>query len=201
MILKIYPQNPNEKHVAQVVRLLEADGLAVFPTGSLYAIGCSIASPKAVERLKTLSGRSESKLTIMCGDLSRIADYAKVDNEAFKILKRNLPGPFTFILPSSSRVPDKILGKRKCVGVRIPEDPIAHAILAELGVPMVTCTLRSSEGEAEYSTDPELMHEEWGGFVDVVVDGGEGGVVPTTVVDLTGDDPEVIREGAGELML
>lgn len=198
MTIKIYPQNPNEKHVAQVADILRDGGVAVFPTDGLYAIGCSIASPKAVERLKTLSGRSESKLTIICADLSHIADYAKVDNSAFKILKRNLPGPFTFILPASSRVPDKVLGKRKSVGVRVPDNPIPVAIIRELGSPLVSCTLRTAGDEQEYTTDPELMLEEWGGVVDVLVDGGAGGLVPTTVVDLSEGEAEIVREGAGE---
>lgn len=203
MVIKIYPQNPNEKAIAQVVQRLRDGGVAVIPTDGMYAFGCALSSPKAIERLKVITGCKDSDLDIMCGDLSHIADYAKVDTPAFKILKRNLPGPFTFILPASSRVPDKVLGKRKAVSVRIADNAIPTAVINELGCPLVTLSEwpEGEQDEQEYITDPELIEEQWGGFVDMVIDAGHGGIMPTTLVDLTQGDPEILRQGEGELVL
>ncbi len=199
MIVKLYPQNPNERVVAQVADVLRHDGVIVYPTDGVYAFGCSLHSTKAVERLKTIKGKKESGFTLLCHDLSNIADYARVDNATFKLLKRNLPGPFTFVLKASSKVPDKVLERRKTIGVRVPDNAIALAIVRELGVPMFTSSVRETDDVVEYTTDPELIAEKWGAVVDLVVDGGYGMNVPTTLVDLSGDEPEILREGGGEL--
>ena len=137
----------------------------------------------------------------MCSDLSNISDYAKVDNTDFRILKRNLPGPFTFVMKASSKVPDKVLAKRKTLGIRIADNPITIAIVRALGAPLVTSSVKNRNQYEEYTTDPELIEERWGNVVDIVVDGGPGGLVPTTLVDLTDDEPEILREGGGELQL
>ena len=200
MLVKIYPENPNERSVAQVVDVLRADGVVIYPTDGVYAYGCSLRSPKAIARLREITRKSEDMLSIMCGDLASIADYAKVDTPTFKLLKRNLPGPFTFILQASSRVPEKVLERRKTVGIRMSDNNIALAIVHELGAPLLTSSVKEHEdGEAEYLTDPELINEEWGSEVDLVVDGGYGTDVPTTLVDLSGGEVEILREGGGEL--
>ncbi len=199
MIIKLYPENPNGKQVAQVVRCLEEGGVVIYPTDSVYAFGCSLRSPRAIERMVAIKHKQQSFLTLVCEDLSRVSEYVKVDNPAFKLLKRNLPGPFTFILNPSSRVPDKALGRRKSIGVRIPDNNIPLEIVRALGVPMLTTSVRDEDEVVEYTTDPELMEERYGMLVDMVVDGGYGDNQPTTVVDLTGDEPEILRQGKGEL--
>lgn len=201
MLIKIYPENPNMKNVMQVVDILRAGGVVVYPTDGVYAFGCSIKSVKGVERIKNIRGKKESGFSIMCSDLGNIADYARVDNAEFRTLKRNLPGPFTFILNASSRVPDKILGKRKTIGIRVADNQIPLTIIKELGEPLVTSSVKADDDVIEYITDPELIEEKWGGIVDAVIDGGYGDIVPTTLVDLTGDDVEILREGGGELKL
>ena len=186
-MIKIYAQNPNEKAVARVADVLRSDGVIVYPTDSVYAFGCSIRSPKAIERLRALSGKKGDEFSIVCPDLSTISAYARVDNAVFKVLKRNLPGPFTFVLNASGKVPDKFLEKRKTVGVRIPDHAVALAIVEALGHPLVTASVKDSE--EEYTTDPSLIEERY------------GLCVPTTVVDCTDEsDIVVLREGIGELV-
>jgi tRNA threonylcarbamoyl adenosine modification protein (Sua5/YciO/YrdC/YwlC family) len=201
MLIKIYTQNPNEKQIVQVADILRNGGVVIYPTDGIYAYGCAITASKAIERIKSIKGKKESALSIMCADLSNISDYAKVDTPEFKILKRNLPGPFTFILKASSRVPDKVHEKRKTIGVRIADNPITLAIVRELGVPMITSSVKAHDDVEEYLTDPELIDERWGDTVDAVIDGGYGANIPTTLVDLTTDEPEIVRQGAGELLL
>mgnify|MGYP003221938158 CR=1 FL=1 len=173
MLTKIYEQNPSERELQKVVDVLVHDGIVIYPTDSVYAFGCSLHSPKAIERLRRMRGKDAEAFSVVFGDIAQVAEYCRVDNTAFRILKRNLPGPFTFVLTASSRVPDKALEKRRTIGIRIPDNAI--------------------------STDPELIHERYGRDVALVIDGGMGDNVPTTVVDLTGDEPEVLREGKGEL--
>ncbi|MCL2561017.1 MAG: L-threonylcarbamoyladenylate synthase [Rikenellaceae bacterium] len=199
MLVKIYPENPSEKAVMHVVEVLRADGVIVFPTDGVYAYGCSIRSAKGFERLRTIRQKAEAKFAIMCPDLSCISDYARVDTPTFKLLKRNLPGPFTFVLNASSRVPDKVLGRRRTIGVRIDANPIAQAILRELGSPMIISSVKEHDGEEEYLVDPELIAERWGRTVDMVIDGGRGNTVPTTLVDMSHGEAEILRQGGGEL--
>lgn len=200
MLVKIYPDNPSPKMIAHVAEVLRADGVIIYPTDGVYAYGCSIRSAKGIERLKRIKDKPESEFSIMCADLAGIADYAKVDTPAFKVLKRHLPGAFTFILRGSSRVPDKVMPRRKTVGVRMSENAIARAIVQELGASLVTASVREHGGEVEYQTDPELIHEQWGGAVDMVIDGGLGAVIPTTVVDLSIEgEVRIVRQGGGIL--
>lgn len=197
MLCKIYGQNPSERELQRVVGALGSDGIVIYPTDSVYAFGCSLRSVKAIERLRRLKGKNEFALVF--ADLAQVAEFCRVDNAAFRILRRNLPGPFTFVLPASSRVPDKTLGKRKTVGVRIPAHPVARAIVGALGEPLVTTSLPEDECAPEYATDPESIYERYGRDVQWVVDGGVGESEPTTIVDLSGDEPEILREGKGEL--
>lgn len=196
MLTKIYAENPSERELRRVIEALERDGLIVYPTDSVYALGCSLRSPRAIERLRRIKGGGE--LSVVFDSIASVAEYCRVDNAAFRILRRNLPGPFTFILPASSRIPDKTLGRRRTIGIRIPDNPVACAIVAALGCPLVTTSVKDDDGEEEYTTDPELIHERYGHEVALVVDGGMGDNVPTTVVDLTGGEPEIVREGKGE---
>ena len=199
MLVKIYGQNPSEKELKRVVEALERDGVVIYPTDSVYAFGCSLRSARAIERLRRLRGRSEDSLSVVFYDIAQVAEYCGVDNAAFRILKRNLPGPFTFILPASSRVPDKALERRRTIGVRIPSHPVARAVVEALGCPMITASVKDDDEVVEYTTDPELIEERYGREVSLVIDGGIGDNVPTTVVDLTGDEPEILREGRGDL--
>ena len=198
-LIKIYPQNPSEREIEKVVKVLENDGVVIYPTDGVYAFGCLLKSAKAVERLRKLSGREEKLLTIVCSDISMIDKFARIDNSQFKILKRNTPGAFTFILEPSSKVPDKALSGRKTVGIRIPDNNIPLAIVERLGFPLATASVKDDDEVMEYTTDPELIAERYEQEVEMVVDGGYGLLVPTTLVDLTGDEPEILREGGGEL--
>ena len=200
MLLKIYENNPSPREVERVVKCLRDGGVIIYPTDGVYALGCSMQSGKAVARFKQICGKSDDRLTVVCRSLSVISELARVSNPQFKILKRNLPGPFTFILEASSRVPDKILGKRKTIGIRVPDNSIAMAILEALECPMVSTSVKDDDEVLEYTTDPELIEERYRGTVDVVVDGGYGSLIPTTLVDLTEEEPEVLREGGGELV-
>ena len=199
MLTKIYEQNPSEKELKRVVEALERDGIVIYPTDSVYAFGCSLKSNKAIERLRSLTGKMGSNFSIICPDLSTIAAYAKVDNDTFKMLKRNLPGPFTFLLNASGKIPDKFLEKKKIIGVRMPDNSIPIAMVQALGHPMVSASVKDMD-EEEYTTDPSLIAERYGSTVDAIIDGGYGNNIPTTVVDCT--DPEeavIIREGIGIL--
>lgn len=199
MLVKIYAENPSERELKRVVEALERDGIVIYPTDSVYAFGCSLRSAKAVERLRRLRGRSEAPLTVVFHDIAQVAEYCRVDNTTFRILKRNLPGPFTFLLPASSRVPDKALERRRTIGIRIPAHPVARAVVEALGCPMITASVKDDDEVVEYTTDPELIEERYGREVSLVIDGGMGDNVPTTIVDLTGDEPEIVREGRAEL--
>ncbi|MDR2894160.1 MAG: threonylcarbamoyl-AMP synthase [Alistipes sp.] len=199
MIVRIWPDNPNPKQIAHAAEVLRADGVIAYPTDSVYALGCSLHNPKAIERMRTIKGKDASVFTLVFDSLARIADFARVDNPQFRVLKHNLPGPFTFLLSPLSRVPEKALARRKSIGVRVPSNPIARALIAELGCPMLTTSVKDDDEFIEYTTDPELIHERYLRMVDMVIDGGIGASTPTTVVDLTGDEPEILREGLGEL--
>ncbi len=199
MLIRIYAENPSERELAKAVAVLENDGIVVYPTDSVYAFGCSIRSPKATERMRRIKGKGATTFSVVFSDIAQAAEYCRVDNAAFRILKRNLPGPFTFLLPASSRVPDKALERRRTIGVRIPSNAVARALVEALGCPMLTTSVRDDEQETEYTTDPELIAERYAADVDLVIDGGAGDDRPTTVVDLTQDEPQVLREGKGEL--
>ncbi len=203
MLIKLYPENPNERDIERVVACLEDDGVIIYPTDSVYAMGCSMKSKKAFERILRIKGikEKETNFSLICSDFSHLSDFAKVDNATFKLLKKNLPGPFTFILAASGKVPDKVLGKKKTIGIRIPDNAIPIEVVKQLGMPMFSTSLKSDDKILEYITDPELIHDEYNNLVDIVIDGGYGGNVPTTVVNCTGDEVEIIREGKSELIL
>lgn len=202
-IVKIYPENPNIKQLDRVAQCLKEGGIAIYPTDSVYALGCDALNIKAVERVCALKKINPQKvnLSIICYDLSEISQYAKVSNSYFKLIKRNLPGAFTFILPTNSNLP-RIYKNRKSVGIRMPDNNITRELVHQLQSPILTTSLRDEEDEIlEYLTDPELIAERYEHIVDVVIDGGYGGLDASTVVDCTGDEPVIVRQGKGELLL
>lgn len=199
--IKIYNENPNAKEIAKVVKVLKAGGLVIYPTDTVYGLGCDIMNSKALEKIAKIKGIKieKAKLSFICNDLSHLSDYVKqIDSPTFKILKRALPGPYTFILPGSNNLP-KIFKKKKTVGIRIPDNNIIRTLVNELGNPIVSTSIRDDDDILEYTTDPELIFEKWNNLVDVVIDGGYGGNEGSTIVDLTDSYPEVIREGKGSL--
>jgi len=203
MLVKIYPQNPNPREVSRVVGVLRDGGIIIYPTDTVYGLGCDITNRKAVEKIIRLKGlkAKEAQFSFICSDLSNIADFAKVSNQTFKLMKKNLPGPFTFILPGLNKVPDFFISKRKTVGIRVPSNSIPIEIVKELGNPIMTTSIKDDDDVVEYTTDPELIHEKYKDLVDIVIDGGYGDNIPSTVVDCTTDEPVIIREGKGELVV
>ncbi len=201
MILKLYDKNNNPDDLQRIVDTLEEGGIIIYPTDTMYAIGCHALKERPIERickLKNIDPRKHN-LSIICYDLSNISEYARVSNATFKLMKRTLPGPFTFILNADSRLP-KIFRNRKEVGIRVPDNNIIREICRMLNAPILTTTLPLKEGEdIEYVTDPELIDEKFGDKVDWVIDGGIGGIEPSTIINCCGDEPEVVRQGKGRL--
>ena len=202
MILKIYSENPSTKEIEKVVTVLRDGGTVVYPTDTLYGVGCDALNTRAVEKLCSLKGvdPKKSNLSIICNDLSNISEYAKVDTPIFKMMRRNLPGPFTFILPTTSSLP-KIYKNKKTVGIRVPDNNIVREIVKQLGNPVLNMSVKDDSDEIEYTTDPELIHEKWEHVAEIVIDGGTGGIEPSTVVDCTSGEPVIIRQGKGVLNL
>jgi tRNA threonylcarbamoyl adenosine modification protein (Sua5/YciO/YrdC/YwlC family) len=202
MIVKLYEESPNQREIDKVVEVLREGGIVIYPTDTLYAFGCDALNVRAVEKICALKGINPQKnnLSIICYDLSDVSEYAKVNTATFKLMRRNLPGPFTFILYTTSTLP-RIYKNKKTVGIRVPDNNIIRELVLQLGNPIMTTSIFGDESEAvEYRTDPELIHEKWGNIADIVVDGGEGGLEPSTVIDCTKDLPEIIRQGKGELI-
>jgi tRNA threonylcarbamoyl adenosine modification protein (Sua5/YciO/YrdC/YwlC family) len=199
--IKIYPENPNPKAIQKVVDALKKGGLVIYPTDTVYGLGCDITNIKALERIAKIKGvkLEKSNFSFICEDLSNLSDYVKqIDTTTFKILKRALPGPYTFILPGSKNLPNPFK-KRKTVGIRVPDNPITLAIVNGLGHPLVSTSIRDDDEIVEYTTDPELILEKWDKRVDLVVDGGYGGNEGSTIIDLSKDEPIIVRQGKGNL--
>ncbi|CAI8428884.1 MAG: Threonylcarbamoyl-AMP synthase [Polaribacter sejongensis] len=198
--IKIYNENPNQKAIDQVVKVLKNGGLVIYPTDTIYGLGCDITNNKALEKIALIKGvkLEKAKFSFICNNLSHLSDYVKqIDSTTFKILKRALPGPYTFILPGSNNLP-KVFKKKKTVGIRIPDNTIIRTLVENLGNPIVSTSIRDDDEILEYTTDPELIFEKWGNLVDVVIDGGFGDNQASTVIDLT-NDPIVLREGKGSI--
>ncbi len=201
--IKIYEENPNPREIKKVVKILRDGGVIIYPSDTVYALGCDIRNNRAMERVAQLRGvkLEKANFSFVCEDLSNLSDYVKqIDTPTFKLLKRNLPGPYTFILPGNSNLP-AVFKKKKEVGIRVPDNSITRAIVQELGNPIISTSIKDDDELIEYTTDPELILEKWTHLVDLVIDGGYGGNVPSTVIDLTGAEPVVIREGKGSLEL
>jgi tRNA threonylcarbamoyl adenosine modification protein (Sua5/YciO/YrdC/YwlC family) len=200
MLIKIYPQNPNVQQVARVVETLKSGGIVILPTDSVYAFACDIFNASAVESILLMKEKNlrKAELSMICDSLRQISEYARMDDDCFRLIKKNLPGPFTFILNGSNRLP-RIFKNKKVVGIRMPENNIPLEIVRELGNPLMVSSIFVDDDSHEYITDPELIHEKFGYQVDMVIDGGMGGLEPSTIVDCTGDEFEIVREGAGLL--
>ena len=203
MLLKIYPENTNPKAVEQAVEVLRNGGVIIYPTDTVYAFGCDIFQARAVEKICRFRNLDPSKahLSIVCPDMSRLSEFAKVDNNTFKLMKRLLPGPFTFILKRSNKLP-KLFKERSEVGIRVPDNNITIELVKALGNPILSASLRDDDDDVlEYLTDPELMSEKYCNEVDMVIDGGFGSIKPSTIIDCTGNEPEIVRQGKGKVEL
>src|SRR5690554_4075246 len=199
--IKIYPENPNPKEINRVVDILRKGGLIIYPTDTVYGLGCDITNTKALEKIARIKGVKLAKAnwSFICADLSNLSDYVRqIDTATFKILKRALPGPYTFILPGNNNLP-KEFKKKKTMGIRVPDNNIARTLVEVLGNPIISTSIRDEDELLEYTTDPELIYEKWQNLVDAVIDGGYGDNVASTVIDLSEGEPVVIREGKGEL--
>lgn len=200
-LIKIYPENPSEKELKKVAKILKDGGLVIYPTDTVYGLGCDINNQKALEKVARIKGvkLEKANFSFICKDLSNLSEYvSQINSKTFKILKRNLPGPYTFILPGNNNLPT-VFKKKKTVGIRIPDNSIAQALVHYLGNPIISTSIRDEDELIEYTTDPELIVEKWDKLVDVVIDGGYGDNIASTIIDLTEDDPILIREGKGSI--
>lgn len=200
-LIRIYPENPDPRRIREVAECLRNGGLVIYPTDTVYGLGCDIHNTRAVEKVARIKGIKPQKndFSFICYDLSHIADYARVSNAAFKLMKKALPGPFTFILEANNHVPKLLNTNKKTVGIRVPDNDIPRFFVRELGNPIITTSIKDDDEVIEYSTDPELIFEKFQHLVDIVVDGGYGGNIGSTIVDATTDEFEIIREGLGDL--
>ncbi|MCL4154238.1 UNVERIFIED_CONTAM: hypothetical protein GTU68_005137 [Idotea baltica] len=201
--IRLYEENPNPKDIERVVAILKKGGLIIYPTDTVYGLGCDITNIKALERIAKIKGvkLEKSNFSFVCHDLSNLSDYVKqIDTATFKILKRALPGAYTFILPGAKTLPNPFK-KKKTVGIRVPDNNIATDIVKALGNPIVSTSIRDEDEVLEYTTDPELILEKWGNLVDLVIDGGYGGNEGSTVIDLSEGEPVVLRAGKGDLKI
>ncbi|UII75712.1 threonylcarbamoyl-AMP synthase [Flagellimonas sp. HMM57] len=200
-LIKLFEENPNPRQVSKIGSVLRKGGLIIYPTDTVYGLGCDITNSKALEKIARIKGVKLAKAnwSFVCADLSNLSDYVRqIDTSTFKILKRALPGPYTFILPGNNNLP-KDFKKKRTVGIRVPDNAIINALVTELGNPIVSTSIHDEDDILEYTTDPELIYEKWKNLVDIVVDGGYGGNIASTVIDLATGYPEVVREGKGSL--
>lgn len=204
MLIRIYPENPNPDYVRRVTFVLEQGGIVIYPTDTIYAMGCDIRASKAIERIARFKGLNPGNpdMSMIFESMSQLSEYTVIhDNNLFRLLKRNLPGPFTFIVPANNQIPAMFKHRKKTLGIRIPDNSITQAIVRDLGRPLMTTSIHEDDEIIEYITDPELIHEKYDDFADLVVDGGFGGNEPSTVVDCTGPEPVILRQGIGVLEL
>jgi sua5/yciO/yrdC/ywlC family protein len=201
--IKLYNENPNEKDINRVVEVLRRGGLIIYPTDTVYGLGCDITNTKALEKIARIKEvkLEKANFSFVCSDLKNLSDYVKqIDTSTFKLLKRTLPGPYTFIMQGNNNLP-KDFKKKKTVGIRVPDNLIARTIVEKLGNPIVSTSIYDEDDVIEYTTDPELIFEKWQNKVDLVIDGGYGDNVASTVIDLSGDAPKVLREGKGDISI
>ncbi len=204
MLIKIYPDNPNEKVIQQVVDVLKKGGIIIYPTDTVYGMGCDISNSKAIDKICKIRGIKPEKanFSFICYDLSHISDFTRqIDNETYRVIKKALPGPFTFIFNANKNVPKLLSSNKKTVGIRVPDNTIAREIVKMLGNPILSTSIHDDDEIIEYSTDPELIHEKYKDIVDLVIDGGYGDNEPSTIVDCSVGDFEILRQGKGKLDL
>lgn len=199
--IRVYKENPNPRAITKVVDILKNDGIIIYPTDTVYGLGCDINSHKALQRLAQIKGvkLEKANFSFICEGLSNLSDYVKqIDNSTFKVLKRALPGPYTFILPGAKTLPSAFK-KKKTVGIRVPDNSIALEIVKELGNPIVSISIHDKDKLVEYTTDPEIIYDDWKNRVDLIIDGGFGDNNPSTIIDFSKNEPVIIREGKGSL--
>mgnify|MGYP003666284800 FL=1 len=202
VFIKLYPENPDPRKISQIIDVLRRGGVIIYPTDTVYGMGCDIFNQKAIERIGLIKGVKPKKehFSFICYDLSNISEYTRtLSTPVFKLMKKALPGPYTFILAANNKVPKLLNSKKKTVGIRVPDHSIPRLLVKELGQPILTASIRDEDDVIEYSTDPELIYEKYKDLVDVVIDGGYGNNVASTVVDCSGDQIEVVREGLGDI--
>ena len=202
-LIRVYEENPNPKEISKIVTILKNGGVVIYPSDTVYALGCDITNNKALERVAKIKGvkLAKANFSFVCKDLSNLSDYVRqIDTATFKLLKRALPGPYTFILPGNNNLPT-VFKKKKEVGIRVPDNSITQEIVSQLGNPIISTSIYDEDEVIEYMTDPELIFEKWGNRVDAIVDGGYGGNIASTVIDLTSGEPLLIREGKGSVEL
>ncbi len=198
--ISIHPLNPEPRKIARVLEVLKQGGIVIYPTDTVYGMGGDIHNARTVERIAQVKGikAEKSDFSIICNDLSHITDYAKVSDVAFKTMKKILPGPYTFVLPASNKLPRSLNPRKKTIGIRIPDHAITREIVSQLGNPIITTSIKSEDDFMEYPTDPEEIFHLFQHKVDLIIDGGPGGLIPSTILDATDDDVTIIREGLGE---
>jgi tRNA threonylcarbamoyl adenosine modification protein (Sua5/YciO/YrdC/YwlC family) len=204
MLLRLYPENPNPRLIRQVVDVLESGGIIIYPTDTIYAMGCDIKANKTIDRIASFKGLNplNPDLSIIFHDMSQLSEYTVIrDNNIFKLLKRNLPGPFTFIVQANNQIPRLFKNKKKTVGIRIPDNSIVMEIVRELGRPIITTSIHEQDEIIEYITDPELIYEKYRDFAEIIIDGGFGKNEASTIVDCTSDEIQIVRQGLGVLEL
>lgn len=202
MLLRIHPENPSQRQINTVVDCLKSGGIIIYPTDTIYGLGCDIYNKKAVDRIAQFKGikKEKANFSFICSDLSHISDYTRpIKNEVYKLMKKHLPGPFTFILEASNKVPKLFQSKKKTVGIRIPDNNIIRTIVSELGNPIMSSSVKNEDKIIEYTTDPELIYEKYKHIADLVIDGGYGDNEPSTIVDCTKDEFVILRQGKGLL--
>ncbi|MCF8253704.1 MAG: threonylcarbamoyl-AMP synthase [Bacteroidia bacterium] len=203
MLLELHPKNPNPRDLKKVMDILDKDGVIILPTDTIYAMACRMDSKKGIERMSRIMGKKAEKVnySLLCADLANISDVTSaIDKNVFRLLKNNLPGPFTFILKANNHVSKLFAGNKKTIGIRVPDNAIAQTIIKELGTPLVVSTIHHEDEIIEYMTDPEEIHEKFEYQVDLVINGGYGDNIPSTIIDCSGEEPIIIREGKGELV-
>jgi len=202
MLLKIYPENPSPRQINTVVECLNSGGLVIFPTDTVYGLGCSIYQTRAVDRIAQIKGikKEKANFSFIFNSLSHLSEFTRpIDNDIFKMMKRNLPGPFTFILEANGNIPKLFQSKKRTIGIRIPDEPVIQTIVAELGHPVLTTSILDDDSLLEYTTDPEIIYEKFKDKVDIIIDAGFGGNQPSTIVDCTNGETLILREGKGIL--
>ena len=200
MLIKLYPENPNDKHILKIVECLHDGGIIIYPSDTVYGMGCDITRQKAVERVAQIKGikPEKSNFSFVCSDLSHLSDFAKpLNNTVYRLMKSLLPGPFTFVIDANNKVPKLFQSKKKTVGIRVPDNNIPREIVRKLGNPILSTSIHDEDDIIEYSTDPELIYEKYKDIVDIVIDGGYGGNEPSTIIDCTNDEFSIIRQGKG----